>query len=90
MTTGDSGGTGDPGGDLQAALATTTDQDLTLQEEGDGLLNGRETDLMLVSQVAPRRQQPAPPFLPNLRLDPVGQVLKDGFFLEFWRRHRVL
>jgi hypothetical protein len=69
---------------------TTTDQDLSLQEEGDGLLNGRETDLMLVSQVAPRRQQPAPPFLPNLRLDPVGQVLKDGFFLEFWRRHRVL
>jgi hypothetical protein len=90
MTTDGSGGARDPGGDLQAALATTTDQDLSLQEEGDGLLDGRETDLMLVGQVAPRRQKTLPTLLTNLRLNTIGKVLKNGLFLEFRRRHGVL
>lgn len=46
---------GDPGGDLETSLPASADQDLALDQEGDGLLDGRQADLMLVGQVSSRR-----------------------------------
>ena len=80
-------GAGNAGGDLEASLAPTTDQDLALDQEGDRLLDGREADLMLVGQVPARGEQPLPAFLTNLGLNPIGEVLKNGFFLEFRGGH---
>ena len=75
-------GTGNAGGDLEAALTATADQDLSLDQEGDGLLDGGQADLMLVGQVSSRRQQPLPALLTNLSLYTIRKELKNGFFLE--------
>ncbi len=83
-------GAGNAGGDLEAALAPAADQDLALDQQGDGLLDGRETDLMLVGQVSSRRQQPFPTFLADLGLNTIGKELKYGFFLELSVRHVAL
>ena len=80
-------GAGNAGGDLEAALTPATDQDLALDQEGDGLLDGGQADLMLVGQVSSRRQKTSPSLLTDLGLDSVGKELKDGLFLEFRVRH---
>ena len=47
MMTGGPMGPGHARRHLETALATATDQDLALNQEGDGLLDRREADLML-------------------------------------------
>lgn len=58
------------GGDhADASLPSPADQDLALDQQGDGLLDRRQADLMLLGQVSSRRQQPLPTLLTDLNLD---------------------